>query len=284
MAAIKKKSEPSKPPVEIVPVGLLEAVLAVLAYGRSGTGKTTFASTFPKPLLLLDVKEKGTDSVSNVSGVDVARIETWDDFVNLYWWVEKGDTKYKSIVVDQVTQLQDLAIIKTMEDDGKKPGDQISKRNWGQAAGLMKTWLLNYRDLIDHGIHIVFLAHDRVTKEDDDGGGDDQIEPVVGARIMPSVAAYLNGAVKVIGNTFIREKFSLVKTLGGQTRKTRSVQYSMRIGPHANYTTKTRSPVGMIAPATVVDPTYDKLMDVMTGKYKDPDEKPVREKIQLRKK
>lgn len=271
MTIAKKRT--SDTPIPFIPVETLPTVLATLVYGRSGTGKTTYAASYPKPLLLLDVREKGTDSISNVKDVDIAHIDNWDQFEQVYWFLSKGGHKYRSVVVDQITQLQDLAIIKAMKDDGKQPEEQISKRNWGQAAGLLKTWLLNYRDLMDSGMHVVFLAHDRVTTSDDDSGGEDQIDPSVGARIMPSVASFLNGAVKIIGNTFIRETFSIQNK-----RKVRSVEFGMRIGPHSIYTTKTRSPVGIESPDVIVNPTYENTIAVLQGTYSDEPASTVRKK------
>ena len=273
MPTLLKKNE--TPPITLTPVAELPSMLAVLVYGRSGTGKTTIASTFPKPLLLLDVREKGTDSVANVSGVDVGQITEWGQFEDVYWYLEGGRHKYKTVVVDQITQLQDLVIAQAMKDDKKETSDPISKRNWGQGAGLMKTWLLNYRDLIDKGINVVLLAHDRATASEDEG--DDQIDPVVGARIMPSVASFVNGAVKIIGNTFIREHFQIQGN-----RKVRQVEYAMRIGPHAYYTTKTRTPVGIKSPDVIVNPSYEKLVAVMRGELQE-DEPPAK-KAKLKKK
>jgi AAA domain len=264
---VKKTNRPAnKPPIDIVAVEHLPAVLAVLAWGRSGTGKTTFAATFPKPLLLLDVREKGTDSVSNVKGVKVGQITSWDEFEAVYWYLEGGQHDYKTVVIDQVTQLQNLAIAKAKKDQGKDEDDASSKRTFGVASGLMNQWLLNYRDLIDKGIHVVFLAHDRTTRGDEDDAGDDQIQPEVGPRLMPSVASLVNGAVKIIGNTYIRERFH-VDLKAKIKKKIREVEYGMRIGPHAYYTTKVRSPVGIAAPDTVVDPTYEKLLAIMRGDY-----------------
>ena len=262
MTIVKKKSKPGGTPVPFIPVEQLPSVLAVLFYGRSGTGKTTIASSFPAPSLLLDIREKGTDSVSNVKGLKVAHLNAWEQFEEIYWYLKKGEHDFKTVIVDQITQLQELAMKKALKDDGKEDTEQMSKRNFGQAGGMMKTWLLNYRDLIDDGIHVVFIAHDRVTNQGDDGSGEDQIDPVVGAALMPSVASFVNGAVKIIGNTFIRETYSIQNK-----RKVRAVEYSMRIGPHAFYTTKTRSPVGIAAPSVIVDPTYEKLVGIMRGDY-----------------
>lgn len=273
MAIKKTTSRKLETPIPFTPVEHLPSILAVLLYGRSGTGKTTIASSFPSPLLLLDVREKGTDSVSNVKGVKVGRIDAWEDFEAVYWYLEKGEHDFKTVVIDQLTSLQDLALVKAMKDNGKKEDDAISKRDFGHASGLMKTWVLNYRDLIDKGIHVVFLAHDRMTAggDDDSGSGEDQIEPNMGPRLMPSVASFLNGSVKIIGNTFIRETFAIVNK-----RKKRSVEYCMRIGPHAYFVTKARSPVGVKSPDVIVDPNYDKMLQVLTGEYKEEgEEEPV---------
>lgn len=254
------------PPIKAV--SEKETTLAVLAYGRSGTGKTTFSSSFPKPLLLLDIRERGTDSIANVRGVDVAEVTRWEEFEEVYWFLSRG-TKYKTIVIDQVSQLQDLAMERAMEDAGKKWGETPSRRDFGGAASLMKTWMLNYRDLIDEGVNIVFLAHDR--ESDTEEADDSQIMPTIGPRVMPSVGSFLTGAVKIIGYTFIQERFPIINK-----RKQRVVEYAMRIGPHAIYTTKTRSPVGIESPELLIDPTYEKLVAIVKGTYETAITKPKR--------
>lgn len=236
---------------KIKAVRLLPKVMAMLVYGRSGTGKTTFAATFPKPALLIDVREKGTDSVSNVEGLDVIQVDTWEEFEEVYWYV-KQEKKYKSVIIDQVSQLQDVCMESVLKAEGK---EVMSQRTWGNVSGLMKTWLLNYRDLIDEGINVCFLAHDRTTDSDSDS--EDQIDPSVGPRLMPSVAGTLNGSVKAIGCTYIREAL-----LEGEIRK---IEYGMRLGPHAYYTTKLRVPPGASVPESIFNPSYDRVMKLMSG-------------------
>ena len=258
---VAKKIDSNKPPVAFTPVEHLPEVLAVLGWGRSGTGKTTFASSFPKPMLLLDIREKGTDSISNVAGVKVARIEEWPEFEAVYWYLKKNPGMFKTVVIDQITTLQDLAMLQARKNLGKDEDSLATKQIFGETGGLMKTWLLNYRDLIDDETHIVFLAHDRKTGGGDEGG-DDQIEPEVGPRLMPSVASFVNGMVKIIGNTYIREGYNIENK-----RKVRFVEYGMRVGPHAYYTTKVRSPVGIASPDSIVDPSFEKLIAIMRGDY-----------------
>jgi len=103
---------------------------------------------------------------------------------------------------------------------------------------------------------ICFNAHERLKQTE--GEEDDRIDPSVGANMMPSVASFLNGAVSIIGNTFIREKVD--------KEKNRTVQYCMRIGPHAYYAAKVRRPVDAgPVPDYIVNPTFEKLLKISKG-------------------
>lgn len=246
----------------IQPVAEVGAGLSCLFYGRAGTGKTALSSTFPKPLLLLDILQNGTDTIAKVQGVDVLKVKRWEDLEEIYWYLSKGKgkEKYKSVVVDQITEAQDVCMsyVKGDNDD-----DVVSKRMWGEISGEMKKLILNYRDLINLDKNVVFLAHERASDGDD--AIEDQIDPTIGPRVMPSVAGFLNGAVAVIGNTFIRERFKHVNN-----KRVRMVDYAMRIGPHAYYTTKVRHPVGVDTPDVVVNPNFEKIMAIVKGRYQQP--------------
>lgn len=244
----------------IKPVAELQKPLTAVLYGKAGTGKTAIASTFPKPLLLLDMREQGTDTISNVPGVDVRSVTDWDLIEQGYWYLKKGKHKYKSVVLDQCSAMQDLCMEFCKAEDGLDPDDIISKRVWGSISGKMKQWLMSYRDLSQDGLNVCFIAHERAM--DGDEGGEDQIDPSVGPRLMPSVASFVNGLVDVIGNTFIREKYRNV-----DGKRTRFVDYSMRIGPHGYYTTKVRHPVGVDTPDVLVNPTFNDIIAVVKGRY-----------------
>lgn len=245
------------------PVSELNLIITALFYGRSGTGKTTLSGSFPKPLLLIDIGEKGTDSLAGEDGVDVIKVTDWAEIEEIYWELKDEDHNYKSVVVDAVHSMQGLALTEAKLSSGKKLTDQTSQRDFGQASGLMNTWLFNYRDLADLDINIIFLAHDKVQEVDTEDDSD-MILPEVGPRLMPSVASALTGAVNVVGNTYIREIVTKPKKAGEKTH--REVQYCLRIGPHGYYTTKIRRPKDFDIPEFIVDPTYDKLANVIQGK------------------
>lgn len=253
---------------KIIPVDQVPSYHALLVYGRAGTGKTNFGSTLPKPILYLDIQEHGTETISQMKGIDVLRVDDWDELEQVYWYLKSGKSPYKSVVLDQITSLQALAMSKHREKESMSVTDAFTRRDWGMVSGMLQQWLLNYRDLWDNEFNICFLAHERENEADE--SVDNQIAPNIGARVMPSVASFINGACSIIGNTFIREVFS-----GENQNKVRSVEYSMRLGPHAFYTTKARRPMGIDiqVPDIMINPTFDKIMAIARG------EQPVRKTL-----
>lgn len=250
----------------ITPVEDVSAGSATLIYGRSGTGKTALASTWPKPALFLDIQEHGTATISQIEGIDVREVKEWSTLEQGYWYLRNSENKYKSVILDQISQMQALAMAKVRDDEGMDPGDAFSRRDWGSISGLMQTWLLNYRDLWDK-YHVCFLAHER--SSDPDEGAADQLDPSIGPRVMPSLASFINGAVDVIGNTFIRETYELVESEKNKKikKKVRSVEYRLRVGPHGLYTTKVRKPFHseLVIPDSIVNPTFEKLQAIARG-------------------
>lgn len=244
-----------------IPVAEVPTYHAALFYGESGTGKTTIAASYPKPILLLDLKEQGTETIKKVPDVKVLTIESWKEYEDVYWELEQ-DKVYKTIIHDQVSALQSIGIEHIRAEEGMEPNDLFSKRNWGQLSGLMQTWLLNHRNLSQRGKNVVFIAHQR-TFGGEDESEDEQMAPRVGARLSPSVESFLNGAVSIIGNTFIRERY--IQLDPKKPKKTREVKYCLRIGPHGSFRTKIRKPPEGELPDVIVNPTYEKIMRLSRG-------------------
>lgn len=261
--------KPSKSSIadRIVPVAELNENLSMLVYGKSDTGKTEFASTWPKPILFLGFNEKGMDTVVGKPDIDVLELYDWDDVEDAYWLLS-GGLEYKTIVLDQITSLQGFAIDQVRKKMKKGVDDIFNQKNWGQISGMMKTQIENFRNLGDQ-YNICFLAHQRSFTEKsttDDDEEESVIAPSIGAAIMPSVNTFATGAVKAIGNTFIREHFEMK---GKQ--EIRHVEFCMRTGPSAYYFTKIRRPVEK-GPVDeyIVDPTYQKIRKLMEGKSLNP--------------
>lgn len=238
-------------------------------YGRSGTGKTTISSTFPKPLLLLDINDQGTDSIADIKDIKVMEVSQWSDVEDVYWWLQKNPNEFKTVVIDTVTQMQGLAIEKVMANnkkDAAKSGDwgSMSRREWGDVAQLMKTWVVNFRNL---PMEVIFLAQERVFNidEDNDTNVDENLlMPEVGPRLSPSVASTLNAAVSVICNTFCRIR-EYEKEIKGKKVIKRNTEYCLRVGPNPVYITKLRKPKSVMPPSVIVDATYEDIIEAIRG-------------------
>jgi hypothetical protein len=258
VSVVRKSSEVL---TRIKPLAEVESPVTMLGYGESGTGKTVFGATFPKPLLLLDIREKGTESITDVPGIFVLEINKWEDLwgdvdKSIYWQL-RGQNTYKTIMLDQLTSAQAVAIDHMRESRGMKASDPLSQRTWGQLSGMMQEMIYGYRDLYVDGYNILFLAHQRIRDPQEEE--DDRLAPSVGSNLMPSVASCINGAVSVIGNTFIRE-------VHDKKAKTSEVQYCMRVGPHAFYRAKIRRPVSAgPVPGIIVNPSYEKIRRISKG-------------------
>lgn len=257
----------SKPPIKRVQDVKHKNSWAI--YGRSGSGKTTFSGSFPQPILLLDIKDQGTKSVADIEDLDVWQINDWDEFEDAYWFLKTSKQHdYKTVVIDTITQCQQLCIIDVLTGKKKKTdraGDwgTMSKRDWGDASAMLKEKVTSFRDL---PMEVVFLAQERTTiDEESEDNPDSVLIPEVGPAIMKSVASHLNASVSIIGHTFIREQI-VRKKLNGKIKEKHEIRYCLRIGPNPIYTTKVRKPKSIIVPLYVEDPTYEDIIDAIEGK------------------
>src|SRR3990167_7590649 len=170
----KKSNRPAEKEHSIAerirPVGTGGGFISCLFYGRSGTCKTTLSASFPKPLLILDIKEDGDDSVGDVEDAKVLEVKEWSDIEEIYWYLKsKHGSHYATLVLDTVTKMQDLAIFEAKRQAGRDADGPMSQQLWGSAAGLVRHWLEAFREL---DINLVILAQDRVTETDEDDDSD----------------------------------------------------------------------------------------------------------------
>ena len=239
-------------------------------YGRSGTGKTTLAATFPKPLLLFDIKDRGTDSINDVEGIDVVDIKSWDQVEDIYIYLTSAKHHYKTIVFDTITQMYQLAQWHILDKLKKKTraGDwgSMSQRQWGEVTGLLKDKLMDFRDAgIELDCEIVFIAQDKRRQQEIDNEIEEAIhDPEIGPSVPPSVAGLLNASVSIIGQTYVR-MHTKRERIRGKTRYTERPVFCIRMGPDAQHITKVRNPKSIEVPSFVENPTYRDLLNIIRG-------------------
>lgn len=261
-----KKKTPKKSSLEDRFQDLLDmdTPTIITLYGRPGTGKTTISCTLPKPLLLIDVKDKGTDSGKREDlepgDITVFELESFDEIYDIYDYLEENPDRFKSVVIDHMTALQDFCYEKVMDEEGKS---KMSQGMYGTAGGYLKEVINLYKGLTDQGITPCFNCQDRM--ESGDGEGEDQLLPEVGPGLMPSVARTLCAASRVIGHTY---QFENVEKLEG-AKVRRNIEFRLRLGPNPYYITKVTRPFGTPCPQFLVDATYQDIMKVVKGKWED---------------
>ena len=257
---------------KIAPVAKPTSGFKMLIYGRSGTGKTTVACDFPKPLLIIGA-EDGTKSIYNVPGVEFVRVKTPEEIGDLIFYQRK-ERKFKTVVLDCATSQQELVLKKLLRENGLLEEDEelpaqlgygeVPREVWNELSAIMKSQLQEFLDLGDAGTHALLLAQERAF--DNEGDSSDLIIPSVMAGVSPSVASWLNPQCDYIGQTLIRrqrvkEKVR-VKKGNKVVLKDKMVEknlFCLRVGPDPVYATKFRKPKGSSLPDVIVDPTFDKI-------------------------
>ena len=253
--------------------------IQIMLYGRSGTGKTTLWSTFPKPILAIvcsgSMKSGELRSIDTAENRKVVRqvvLENSNEIDELANHV-KTTGAFRTVVLDHATGFQDMVLKEILginELPIQKSWGLATQQQYGQCTMRCKQ-LMN--GLLSCGANAVIVAQERQF-----GGGDeetrDAIAPVIGAGLSPSLAGWLNSAVDYIGQTFIKQKEVVKEVKVGQGANVKIIQqrvkvpgqveYCLRTLPDPIYTTKFRVPKGMEL-KDLVDPTYGSIMELIRG-------------------
>jgi hypothetical protein len=245
----------------------LSSRLACLVFGHSGTGKTTFWSTFPGPILAFVCS--GSDNPDELMSIDTPelrgkiRAEIVKETQSVPDTLRAIGGKFKTVVLDHITSYQDLALREVLgvkELPAQKHWKMAEQKQWGVCTAMCKDTV---RDLLAMTCNVVVVAQERVFGKEE-GIPVDVAQPWIGPAATPSLADYLRPTFPYVLNTFIREesKEEVIEQDGVSvttTVPTGEIEFAMRIGPHQCYGTKFRSPRRDL-PKTIVNPTYDTIM------------------------
>lgn len=278
MPVIEKQNPNSKPidpskienPLDrITPVkNLLRKGLRISIYGMPKTGKTRLVATFPKPVLIIGT-EDGTDSIKNVDGVDFVQIQKTSEIEILT--KAAIDRKYATLALDTITGLQGLIYAEMLGLEGipLQRSAAAFKNIDNQEYSFNTKRALNHLFMFKG--NVVFTAHERDhTKKDSKAS--ELLVPMIGSSISTGVAEWLNGICDHVCQTFKREKTVMTEISEGVSMPigTNTGEYCLRTGPHPVYMSGLRVPIGAELPDLILNPTYEKLKEVIDGKWKPP--------------
>lgn len=131
--------------------------------GDSGMGKTSLASTFPKPIFIRP--EDGLQAIPAADRPDAFPVpQTADQVFEQITALIKEDHDYQTVVFDSVTRLEALFVQDILERDGRAKSINQAMGGYGAGPAAVASMharvrkgagLLNTR----RGMHVVFLAH-----------------------------------------------------------------------------------------------------------------------------
>lgn len=174
----------------------------MLVYGDSGVGKTVLAgSSFAvpemSPVIFLDI-EGGTLSLkSKYPEVEKVRISSWAHLSAVFNDLKANPNKYKTVVLDSVSELQQLgmdeimyrAVKKAEEEGDERDPDLPSIGEHGKSNERMKKVIRHFRDL---PMNTIFTALERI---DVDKKGRKHIKPLLSPKLSDQITGWLDVVV-----------------------------------------------------------------------------------------
>lgn len=218
-------------------------------YGKSNSGKTYVASTFPKPLLYLQIGDDGSNTIAHVEGISAIPISSVKELKDIAKELLK-DKKYVTIVVDTFSLMVNEWTDQNVISKNKKMTQQL----WGELKTETEEVIKVMHKVAKR--HIVVLTCHEST--DAIEGMEDEIAPDIRPSVSKGARTYLEGMANYgIHTTKITKEI----TKGNSTKEI--VKYAADIGPNPYYWTKLQIDPSIKVPKRIINPTYDKFMEII---------------------
>jgi hypothetical protein len=169
-------------------------VLKAFVLGKFGTGKSVFASSFPTPGYVFDFDNR----ISSYRGADwdydtfPMTAAGWVSFEKTIKVVEKEVTegKYKTVVVDSTTAMNDTAMERAMQIDPKRSDE--GGPLWNVHYMIVKNILgPKIRRILSWPCNIVFCGHWNI-KTDPKNGNILSIDPILTGDLSDKIPGYFD--------------------------------------------------------------------------------------------
>ena len=223
-----------------------------MIYGKSASGKTQLLSTFPKPLLYLQIGDDGSNTISGVDGIKAIRVGELTELKEIAQELKK-DTTYATVAVDTFS----MVVNEWIDQNAIKKKKRITQQMWGDLKTDTEELIKLFHLLAKNKI-IVLTCHEVADTLE---GFEDEIAPDVRPSVSKGARTYLEGMANYGIHTTVLNK-EKEKPDGTVVLVTR---YAIHLAANPYYWVKTQKPAEIQLPKLVYNPTYDKITKILKG-------------------
>lgn len=220
-------------------------------YGKSNSGKTYVSSTFPKPMLYIQIGDDGSNTIARVDGIKAVSLNSIKQLKDIAKELYK-DKSYRTIVVDTFSLLTN----EWVDENIIKKNKRMTQQSWGDLKTETEELIKEMHKLARK--HIVVLTCHEATDSID--GMEDEISPDVRPSVSKGARTYLEGMANFGIHT---TKISKEVTKGNTTKEV--VKYAADIGPNPYYWTKLQIDPSIKVPERIINPSYSKFMEFINA-------------------
>ncbi len=222
-------------------------------WGKSGSGKTHFIAPLPKPLLYIQVGDDGSNTIAGVDGIKAIRAGTIDRLRQIGEELKK-DNSYASVAVDTFSMLTNVWIDANATQKKKK----MTMQMWGDLKIETEELIKIFHEVALN--HIVALSCHEAN--DTIEGMDDEVIPDFGPNTSKGSRIYLQGMANY-GIHFTKVNKTITNKDTGEEKEV--VRYAAHLGPNPYYWTKFQVSDTIKLPDMMVNPSYSKILNLITG-------------------
>jgi hypothetical protein len=181
--------------------GVVARRLRMFIYGPAGAGKTTFASSFPKPIVICGEDGSNELDVSRVTFDEAGRVvpKAWAEVIDAVETLTHERHDFETLVLDGADSIDELARAvvlranpkwKSISDPGFGKGESAVLDVWrGLVMRLEEAW---------KKMNVVIVGHAKVKRFDNpEGLPYDRYQPSITDHPQGNVAGFLQGWVDV---------------------------------------------------------------------------------------
>lgn len=222
-----------------------------VVYGRSGSGKTHFSSTFPKPALYVQIGDDGSNTIQETPGIDAVSIDKPSELKTLLGELRE-EKKYATVIVDTFSLFVNDWINENVASKGKK----MTLQNWGELKTETEE-LVKYAHILAGTKIVVLICHENQNVVE---GVEDEVLPEIRPSVSKGAMNFLEGMANYGIHCTILSK---TKIVGGKEKVL--TKHVAHIGPNPYYWVKTQKSAKVVLPEVLPDPTYLKIKKLLGG-------------------